>query len=351
MKTTFTSLLLFLALSSQSFAQNCQNPISPAVFQTGFNSVALQQGDPAKLIRATRFTSDKCMSASQVKMIALLFATDSARLDYCKSAYAHTVDPANYYDVYDAFRAFSAALRLYNYVEHYTGPTAPAPAAQVSFPNYAYPDTLRYVGKKGCAGPAMNATAFQQAAQNVFAQPTDESKLVAVQDIAARNCLTFAQAMKLAALLQADNFRLRVLTTTFPSVYDQEHYPSGVVLFSTTQLQNEWTTYARSYLAPPPVICKATDEEFKQVLTDVQAKNFAAEQMSILELVAKDRCFSVAQIRTLATQFPFGRERIKVYKLFYAKCHNQKDYYQVVDDLTFPDEKAEMRRYIAAGGK
>jgi hypothetical protein len=37
--------------------------------------------------------------------------------------------------------------------------------------------------------------------------------------------------------------------------------------------------------------------------------------------------------------------------MLYKKCTNQKDYYQVVDDLQFDAEKAEMRRYINAGGK
>lgn len=352
MKKIFTTLLLILGSAGMSFAQNCQTPITTAVFQPGFNSIAVTQGDQAKLIRASRFVGDKCLSASQIKTIALLFAGDSLRLEFCKTAYARTTDTANYYEVYDAFRAFSYALRLYNYVEHYTVPvTTPVVAQVITFPNYAYPDTVRYTGKKGCAGPAMTEAAFMNAAQNIVAQPTDESKYVAVQDLAGRNCFTFAQSMKLASLMRADDFKMRVLTTTFPVVYDQEHYPSGIVVFSTTQMQNNWTSFAAAYLTPPPAPCLVTDAEFKTLLNDVKAKRFTSEKISLIELLAKDRCFNVAQIRALGMEFSFGDERMKIYKLLYKKCPNQKDYYQVVDDLQFDAEKAEMRRFINAGGK
>lgn len=353
MKKIFTSLLLFLAIANTSIAQNCQNPISSATFQTGFNMIAVQQGDPAKLLKASRFTSDKCLYSSQIKTIALLFAGDSVRYEYCKSAYSHTYDPAEFYDVYEAFRSFSWALRLYNYVEHYAGPVVvndQAPA-QVSFPAYAYPDTIRYTGKKGCPGPAMTDNAFTQAAQNVFIQPTDESKFVAVQSIANQNCLTFAQSMKLASLMKSDDYRLRTLTNTFYKVYDQEHYASGIVLFSTTQGQNDWTNFAKSYLTPPAPECKVSEADFKTIMNDLQAKRFTDDKMNMVELIAKDRCFTVSQIRKIAAEFSGGDEKIKTFKLLYPKCKDQNNYYQVIDDLTFSSEKDEMKRFIAAGGK
>lgn len=352
MKKTLTSLLLLLAMTSLSIAQNCQTPTSAAVFQNGFNSIAIQQNDQLKLTKAVRFTGDKCLYASQVKTIALLFSADSVRLEYCEMAYAHTFDPANYFDVYDAFHSFSSALRLYDYVQHATTPVVvDAAPVQVSFPAYAYPDTNHYAGRKGCNGPAMTENAFKQAAQNVFIQPTDESKFVAVQSIANQNCLTFAQSMKLASLMKSDDYRLRTLTNTFYKVYDQEHYASGIVLFSTTQAQNDWTNFAKSYLTPPPPECKVTEAEFKTIMNDLQAKRFPDEKMNMVELLAKDRCFTVAQIRKIAAEFAFGEEKMKTYKLLYPKCKDQNNYYQVIDDLSFASEKDEMKRFIAAGGK
>jgi hypothetical protein len=352
MKKIFTSTLLLLTLTIWAYGQNCQNPINAATFQTGFNSIAVQQGDQAKLVRATRFVGDKCLRATQVKNIALLFNNDSVRLEFCKTAYPHTFDPANFYDVYDAFHAFSYALRLYNYVEQYATPTVPnTPTLDPVFPNYAYPDTLRYVGPKGCVGPAMGEAAFKLAARNIFAQPTDESKLVAIQTVADQNCLTFAQSMKIAALMQTNNFKLRALMYMFPKVYDQGHYQSGVVLFNDTPSQNEWLNYAKLYLTPPPPSCLVSETDLQGVIQAIRQKRFTDEQLSILSVAGKDRCFTVAQIKTISKEFTFGSEKLKVFKMLYERCNDKENYFKLVDELSFNSEKEELKTFINNGGK
>lgn len=354
MKKIFTLFLLLPAFAL--LAQNCPSPTDATTYQNGFNAIAVQQGDQLKLVKATRFIGDKCLLASQVKNMALLFAEDSVRLDFCKTAYAHTYDVANFYDVYDAFRHFSYAIRLYDYVQQHNKMavqvnTEPPRAAEPAFPNYAYPDTARYAGKKGCAGPVMKDAAFRQNAQNIFSQPTDESKYVALQGAVDQGCISFAQLMKFTSLMKSDNFRMKGLVYGFPRVYDQEHYQSGMVLFSTTQGQNEWTNYAKTYLTPPPPECKTNDADFKKLLADLQAKRFPDEKMTMMELISKDRCFTVAQIKSFGKEFSFGEEKLKVFKMLYAKCNDQNNYYQLVDELTFSSEKEDLKRFIANGGK
>ncbi len=352
MKKITTLFILFLAIATSSFAQNCQNPISATAYQTGFNNIAVQQGDQNKLIRASRFVSDKCLLATQVKNIALLFNTDSTRLEFCRTAYTHTYDPANFYDVYDAFRSFSYALRLYNFVQMTATVNAPAPtAAEVTFPAYAYPDIAGYTGVQGCVGPIMAESAFKLAAKNVYAQPTDESKYVAIQTVVEQNCLSFAQSMKLASLLQTNNFKLKAMMYAFPKIYDQAHYQSGIVLFNEVQTQNEWTAFATQYLTPPPAPCLVSEEDLKGVLQAMRAKNFPDEKLSILNVAAKDRCFSVAQIKTIGKEFTFGSERLKVFKMLYEKCNDKENYFKLVDELTFDSEKDELKKFINNGGK
>lgn len=356
-KKLLLPFLLLVLFASVSNAQNCASPTSSAVYQNGFNSVAVQQNDHAKLVTAVRFISDKCLLSAQVKNMAMLFSADSVRMEFCKTAWPHTYDPGNFYDVYDAFHSFSYALRLYNFVQSnpvaavvVQNTTIVTPPPGPVYPNYAYPDTTHYTGKKGCAGPAMNETAFKQSAQNVFAQPTDESKFIAIQSVYEQNCLTFAQAMKLASMLQTDNFKMKTLMNSFPKVYDQEHYQSGIVLFSTTQAQNEWINYAKTYLTPPVPECVTNDADFKSVLNSVHSKNFPADKMSTLELAAKDRCFTVEQIRKFSLEFSFGDDKLKVFKMLYAKCNDKNNYYKLMDELTFSSEKDELKKFINNGG-
>jgi hypothetical protein len=363
-KITFLLLFLFTAAIT-GFSQDCANPVSPQIFQANFNQVAVQQTNQKKLEKANAFVNANCLMAAQVKNIAQLFSEDSYRLEFCKNAYWHTFDRVNFYDVYDAFAAFSFAFRLHDYI-HAPKPAAPEPAILISptpiaagpvYPNVAYPSSANYVSRKGCNGPVLNEAGFKVIAQNVFTQPTDESKQVAIQNASNANCLDFAQLMKLASLMRSETFRLQVMQFAYPRIYDLENYQSGIVLFTTTQMQNEWIAYASGYLTPPPpppapvVICTTATADFSGIMSSIKGKSFPADKMALVEILARDRCFSVDQVRMIGKEFSSGDDKVKVYKMLYAKCPDQNNYYKVVDDLAFSSDKENMNNFLKNGGK
>lgn len=366
MKKLITSVLAVLLLTNFNFAQNCSNPVSAVVFQNNFNQIAVQQNNQLKLNKSIQFANENCMMAAQVKNIAQLFNDDNYRLEFCKVAYLHTFDRVNFFDVYDAFGTFSAALRLYDFIRLIesapvvvtpspvtTTVTNTAPKEPV-FPNFAYPSTVNYNGNKGCHGVLTSDATFKSIAQNVFNQPTDESKFVAIQLAYEQNCMSFAQIMKLTFLLQSENLRLKTLINSFSKIYDQDNYQSGIVLFSTTALQNEWTAYAKAYLAPPPppvVVCTTSDAEFKKLNDELKAKRFTDDKRGLVKIWINDRCLSVAQIKEISKQFAFGDDKMIVFKGFYAKCPDKNNYYLLVDELSFTSEKENLRNFILNEGK
>jgi hypothetical protein len=366
-KFTFIILFIFIFLNS-SIAQNCANPINNNVFQANFNQIAVQQTNQKKLERATAFVNSNCLLAAQVKNIAQLFTEDSYRLEFCEAAYAHTFDQVNFYDVYDAFSNFSFAFRLNDFVHAQntavvvtTTTTTPTTIitqpSEPAYPNVAYPSSVNYNGKKGCTGPVLADAFFKQIAQNVFAQPTDESKQIAIQNASDQNCLDFSQVMKLVSLLKSEDFRLQLMEYAFPKVYDQEHYQSGIVLFTNTQLQNYWTAYAINFLTPPPplpppvVVCEVTATDFNSIMQSIKAKSFPQDKMSLVDLLSKDRCFSVEQIRTIGQEFSFSSDKLTAFKKLYAKCPDKNNYYKLVDELSFSSEKDELSKFIKNDGK
>ena len=354
-KITFLFLFLFSATLTVS-SQNCTNPVSAQIFQANFNQIAIQQTNQKKLEKASLFVNSNCLMATQIKNIAQLFTEDNYRLEFCKQAYSHTFDQVNFYDVYDAFIAFSYAFRLHDFIHAQSTVIVnqpPTPAAPV-FPNVAYPSSVNYAARKGCAGPVLNATDFNAIAQNVFVQPTDESKQLAIQNASNASCLDFAQLMKLTSLLKSEPIRLQVMQFAFPRIYDLEHYQSGIVLFTNTQLQNQWTVYATGYLTPPPpppVICVVTTNDFNGIMASIKEKRFPTDKMSLVDVLSKDRCFNVEQIRMIGKEFAFGDDKIKVFKMLYAKCPDQNNYYKLVDELVFSSEKENMNNFIKNGGK
>lgn len=359
MKQIFT--LFITLITTGAFAQFCSAPVAQSVYQSNFNQMAVMRTDVAKLERANAFVKDNCVMAEQVKNIALLFQTDSMRMSFCKEAYSHTYDYQNFFVVYDAFAAFSYALRTYDYVSKVvvpktTMPTgnatiAPRPATTPVYANWTYPDTARITASKGCKGPAVNETMFKPIGENVFKQPTDESKLIAIEQASAGNCLSMAQIMKLTSLITSEDLRLRVLKSTFPRVYDQEHYPFAAAAFASQPMKDQWMAFATNFLTPAPPPCVVSDADFKKLLADVQAKRFKEEKLSAITMMSKDRCFNVSQINTLALEFPFGEEKLQVMKMCYTKCPDQNNYYKLVDQLTFQSEKDDLTRFINSGGK
>jgi hypothetical protein len=369
MKKLTLAILLFVFANSVS-AQNCSNPINNTAFQNGFNQIAIQQTNQKKLEKAELFVNSNCLLAAQVKNIAQLFTEDSYRLEFCEAAYAHTFDQVNFYDVYDAFAAFSFAFRLNDYVHSVNSATVvvqptnttttvvtpPAPT-EPAYPNVAYPSSQNYNGKKGCNGPPISDAMFKQIAQNVFIQPTNESKQIAIQNASNSNCMDFAQIMRLVSMLNSEDFRLQMMEYTFPRVYDQEHYQSGIVLFTNTQLQTSWTSFASGYLLPPPppppapVVCEVTATDFAGIMQSIKAKSFPQDKLSLVDLLSKDRCFSVEQIRTIGKEFSFGSDKLTAFKKLYAKCNDKNNYYKLVDELTFSSEKEELNNFIKNGGK
>lgn len=352
-------LLMFLLIGVQAFAQDCPNPIDKNSFQEGFNQVAIQGTNVKKLDVALLFIKDKCLLSAQVKTMAQLFSEDQPRLTFCTAAFKRTSDPANFYDVMDAFANVSYAFRLYDIIKApvkietpATTPTnPPLPVEQVlTFPRYNYPASTRYAGVKGCNGPIANEELFRRTANNAFYQPTEEAKEVVIVSAFETTCFDFAQAMKLVSLFRSEETKLKVLTKIFPKVFDQEAYRLGTQLFIDTKLREEWLKYASFYLAPPAPPCEESDADFQKILKKVQDKFFDHERISLIESLAIDHCFKVSQIKKMFTEISQAARKPDLLKKLYDKCPDKKNYYLLIDDLIFQGDKEDLKSFIRSKG-
>ena len=352
----FFALLVVLFSVNQSFAQECVNPIDKNTFQEGFNQVAVQSTPAKKLSLAQIFIKGKCLQASQVKTMAQLFTDDVSRLDFCKDAYARTTDKGNFYDVYDAFQNFSYAFRLHDFVSESSQPKAitppPAPVEQIlTFPRYTYPSSANYKGVTGCNGPVTSEEQFRKAVNNIYTQPTEESKQLAVLNVVETTCFDFAQTMKLVSVLSSEEIKLKTLIKIFPSVYDLESYKSGTQLFLTKNLQTEWLKYGALYLAPPAAACEESDADFEIVLKKVHDKFFDHERIKLIETYSIDHCFKVSQINRLVNEITPASRNVDIFKKLYERCPDKNNYSQLVNELFFASEKEELEAFLRSKNK
>lgn len=347
------TLLLLAVVSIANAQQRCTYPVINSVYQQKVSQITTVKSDGQRLKLATEFVTQNCVSSAQVKGLAGLMGNDSLRFVFCKTAYHTVTDTANFFGVYDAFRSFSWAIRMYDHVSRYpqqNGPTSITPTAEAApvYPLWVYPDTARSTGSKGCAGPVISESAFGVIAGNVFKQPTEEAKIVAIESAYTNNCLSMAQMMKLSSMLKNEDNRMRVMKNGFARIYDQEHYVSAGAMFSLAPKKDEWNNYCAAYLTPP---CVVSDSEYKGLLQDIRDKRFTEDKMNLIKSLSKDHCFNVAQLAEISREFAFDDEKIEMFKLYYAKCPDKKSYYKLVDELSFSSNKDSFRKWIDNGGK
>jgi hypothetical protein len=80
---------------------------------------------PERLEKARRIVVSHRLSSMQVKTIAARLHDDDARLQFALAAYPLTVDPENFYEVYDAFSSFSKVMRLHDGIRENRRPGPP----------------------------------------------------------------------------------------------------------------------------------------------------------------------------------------------------------------------------------
>lgn len=349
-------LVCFCLSLFQGMAQPCTTSIDRNTFQEGFNLVAVQATSVKKLSLSLSFIKNKCLDAAQVKTMAQLFSEDGTRLDFSKAAYNRTTDKTNFYEVYDAFTSVSFVFRLHDFVKEQTETVetiVPVISAEsvVIFPNYKYPSSLAYKGLRGCEGPVVQNDLFMQAAANVFAQPTDESKQVAIANASEQFCFDFSQMMKLVTLIKTETIRFKILSSTFPSIYDLEAYKSGIVLFTDKKIQSEWLRFGSTYLAPVLEVCEESASDFEKSFKAVREKFFDHERIRIIDSYSVDHCFSVAQIKRLINEVTPASRTVDTFKRLYVKCSDKKNYATLTNELFFASEKEELMTFLRSKEK
>ena len=102
-----------------------KTPVGERRFQENMDSLLKERDAGRRARQAHEMVTTHWYSSQQVKAIALKLQDDEARLQFATAAYAHTVDPENFYEVYDAFTTFSKVMRLHDRIHRPDLPPGP----------------------------------------------------------------------------------------------------------------------------------------------------------------------------------------------------------------------------------
>ena len=367
MKATLLLLCVLFVIQSNAPAQNCNRPLDENTFQRYKENIQSSRADRYQFREAIRITEGNCLTSSQIKSIAQLFNSDEFRLSYCVSAYRSVYDPENFYDVYDAFNTFSMAFKLHDAIlglitlpgEDYNrgdDPNEYRPDPNddpqvIRFPDIFYPDAASYSGVLGCPAP-VDDQLFVNIAYRLLEETSDDDKLNYMAGRVQVDCFTMEQAMRLATLFDNELGALAMMKTAFVHLYDLGHYQAAAVLFNIDFNRNDWMAYAEAVLSelqnPIEVVlsCEPSPQQLSQMNSSIKNQNFPREKLDLARTLVKDYCFSVEQIKGLMNQFTFSSDKLELAKITYNNCTDPESYYLLIDVMTFPSEKEELRKYI-----
>ena len=91
--------------------------LSAQQFQQFYKSIQKESFDSKKLERTKKLLAKYRLEGSQVAALAKLFAFDSNRLEWTKSAYSKVIDPFSYYEFDQVFEFQTTFKQLIDFIE------------------------------------------------------------------------------------------------------------------------------------------------------------------------------------------------------------------------------------------
>lgn len=95
-----------------------------------------------------------------------------------------------------------------------------------------------------------------------------------------------------------------------------------------------------------PVIKEMTSADFNERLNTVKNESFDDSKLEKAKFVFKDEYFTSNQAATAVQVFSFETKKVEFAKFAYKRTVDKKNYYKVVDALTFDSYKRELQDWI-----
>jgi len=170
------------------------------------------RNDADRLRRARDLVTAYRFSSQQVKAIARSLPGEDARSEFALAAYPSTVDPQNFYEVYDVFESFSKVFRLHDQVLRLRAQAGVPPSA---------PRPPVVVGP-----PPLGETELADILKAVRRESFDDNKLSLARQIvtSAKGRIASRQVSELLKLFAFDDRRLDLAKSAYDCVLDPWNY-------------------------------------------------------------------------------------------------------------------------------
>ncbi len=110
--------------NQNNFCHDHQNFIPRAISNAQFNQIKYSIGnknfDSTQLLLARQAVRTNPMNSQQIAELMNVLSFESSRMELAKFAYRYSVDPQNYYLLYDSFSFESSVTELSSFIDHHS---------------------------------------------------------------------------------------------------------------------------------------------------------------------------------------------------------------------------------------
>lgn len=349
MKRVF-QLILLLLLFGQAFAQIKPN-LSNFQFSQKKNQIENSNSDIQKLNKAKNTLQNYALTCLQIKTVAELFGDDYARYDFLKFIYGNITDTQNFYEVYDTFIYFSTVLMLHDYIEDLQeNNTSITPPKTLNFPLLNYPNASSYTGNQNGSFPLSNQD-FHLFALDLLEKSTENDRNNRLAQIAQNHCLTTAQAMKLATMLEVEANKLTFLKQAYLRSFDSENFKKATQVFAYSSNKNALSNYIDLQVnASEPVKeepCETSESDFLAVKQSIEKEAMDSKKVKLAKyLIKTKKCFTSAQIKEIAELIRLDSYTTDLAKFAYDYTSDTQNYHLVINTIRKGSYKEQVINYI-----
>jgi len=370
MKMRFLTLI-FSSLTLIAVAQNCTVPMSSVAFQQGLTR-RKSAGNELGMSQAAAALANQCLSSDQVKAVVMALPSDQSRYDFALLAYPKTVDKVNFYDVYDGFAYFSTVFRLHDATAT-IGQPVPQPSTpkieikqpnivietpkKRNWPALSYPSIDNYLGNTGCSEP-MPEPNFDQITKDLPATMVEEQAQELCRNLLNKNqCLSTAQIMKLATLMNSQTNRLNFLKDAYNVVYDQDNFGRCGDVLALANLKKEFSVFVNgrpnpNTVTPAAPVCTVSVAEQKEVVDALSKISFSNPKVTLAkQVIASKKCFTTNQIMEILNLFVYEQDKLNMAKYAYAFCIDKGNYFKVNGLFSYSSSKEDLSKFVSNAGQ
>jgi len=182
-------------------------------------------------------------------------------------------------------------------------------------------------------------------------QKYEPGRMLIASQMVQNNCLSVAQVMKFASLLEMESNRLSFAKTAYAGTYDIGNYRMIGQVFTYNPYKADLEAFIQSQhgtIVPPPPPCMVTAADLADICASIRKQNFNSTRITIArQIIQAKGCFTSRQVLDLVKLFDFEDSRLEIAKFAFAYTMDKENYYVVNDGFSFESSKTELSKFIA----